>query len=172
MISLAPAPAVALHIDCAAGAVTQVRLAPYPTFSCQIYAEPGLSPHFQQELIDWLFQYSKKKPGPLPPYFSLDKLSPFQKKVLETMSQIPFGKVTSYGELARLAGNPKASRALGGACHRNPFPLFFPCHRVIQRGGSIGGFAGGIEIKKKLLGFEGNGPQEGAAAPPLDKIYS
>ena len=71
------------------------------------------------------------------------------------MAKIPFGQTKSYGELATLIGSPKGARAIGRACHTNPFPLFFPCHRVVGHGGALGGFAAGVEIKRKLLEFEG-----------------
>ena len=153
MILLAPAPAVALHIQCTAGAVVQVALSLHATFSCHI---DGATPTIKQNLVRWLLEYAEKKPGPLPSSFSLEGLSPFQKRVLEKMGNIPFGEAKSYRELATLSGNPKASRAVGGACNKNPFPLFFPCHRIIQSDGSLGGFAGGGEIKRRLLAFERN----------------
>ena len=84
----------------------------------------------------------------------LDRLTPFRKKVLEAMQKVSFGTVTSYSELASEAGHPGAARAVGTACHFNPFPLFIPCHRVIAASGKIGGFALDINIKKMLLDFE------------------
>ena len=84
-------------------------------------------------------------------------LSPFQKKVFKASMKIPYGAVESYGSLAKKAGCPRGSRAVGGALARNPFPLVVPCHRVIRKDGSLGGFSagGGLELKKKLLKLEG-----------------
>jgi methylated-DNA-[protein]-cysteine S-methyltransferase len=75
----------------------------------------------------------------------------FQKKVLQAMRRIPFGSTVSYQELGIMVGSPNASQAIGSVCAFNPLPLIFPCHRVIQKNGKLGGFSGGIEIKKVLL---------------------
>ena len=61
----------------------------------------------------------------------------------------------TYGELAALAGRPAAARAVGAACGANPVPLIVPCHRVLAAGGGIGGFGGGLELKRALLEREG-----------------
>ena len=82
------------------------------------------------------------------------KATPFQKKVLESMKNIPYGKTMSYKQLAQSVGIPKGSRAVGNACGANPLPLYFPCHRVVMSDGGLGGFSGGIQIKKQLLFLE------------------
>lgn len=79
----------------------------------------------------------------------------FQHRVWQELEKIPYGEVITYGELARRAGNPKASRAVGQANHRNPIAILIPCHRVIAGGGKLGGYGGGTEIKRKLLVLEG-----------------
>jgi methylated-DNA-[protein]-cysteine S-methyltransferase len=82
--------------------------------------------------------------------------SPFQKQVLLTlMKNIPFGRTTSYGQLARLSGREGASRAVGWAMSRNPWPVIVPCHRVLTGKGGIGGFSSGLALKKTLLTLEG-----------------
>lgn len=78
----------------------------------------------------------------------------FQKKVWRKLEKIPFGKTRTYGEIAAAIGKPKASRAVGSACHNNPIAIIVPCHRVIGAGGKLTGFASGTEIKKQLLGIE------------------
>ncbi len=78
----------------------------------------------------------------------------FRRKVLMALSKVPYGTAVSYGELAALAGSPRASRAAGSACATNPLPLVIPCHRVIAAGGRIGGYGGGLEHKKFLLRLE------------------
>ena len=78
----------------------------------------------------------------------------FQKKVYAALLDIPYGKTASYGEIAARTGNPKAARAVGGACNKNPLLLVVPCHRVVGASGSLTGFAAGIETKKKLLALE------------------
>jgi len=74
--------------------------------------------------------------------------SNFTKRVYQSMRDIPYGKTVSYGQLAAVAGNPKASRAVGMVNHRNPLPLIQPCHRVIGSTGKMVGFAGGIWLKE------------------------
>jgi len=78
----------------------------------------------------------------------------FQQKVWQALIEIPFGETRSYGEIAKSIHQPKASRAVGMANHKNPLPIFIPCHRVIGANGKLVGYAGGIEIKKILLNVE------------------
>jgi methylated-DNA-[protein]-cysteine S-methyltransferase len=86
------------------------------------------------------------------------KLAPkgtaFQLDVLRALQEVPYGETISYGELAQRIGRPKASRAVGAANARNPLPIVIPCHRVIGSDGSLVGFGGGLEIKRKLLDLE------------------
>ncbi len=86
----------------------------------------------------------------------------FQRAVWEALPRIPYGETMSYGELARRIGKPKACRAVGLANGRNPLPIVVPCHRVIGADGSLTGFGGGIDIKRRLLALERE-----AASPPL-----
>ncbi len=78
----------------------------------------------------------------------------FQRAVWQALTRIPYGETVSYGELARRIGNPQASRAVGLANGANPLPIVVPCHRVIGADGSLTGFGGGLEIKRKLLALE------------------
>jgi len=77
----------------------------------------------------------------------------FQKKVWTEIAKIPYGQTRTYGELARAIDNPGSARAVGLACGANPLVLIIPCHRVVGAS-SLGGFAGGVDIKKKLLELE------------------
>ena len=79
----------------------------------------------------------------------------FQKQAWQSLMKIPYGKTISYGDQARQMRNPKAVRAVGGANGKNKICIIIPCHRVIGKDGSLTGFGGGIEIKKKLLQLEG-----------------
>ncbi|MDR1494767.1 MAG: methylated-DNA--[protein]-cysteine S-methyltransferase [Rickettsiales bacterium] len=81
--------------------------------------------------------------------------SPFQSKVWAALLKIPFGQSVSYRQLALIVGNPRATRAVATACGRNPIAVFIPCHRVIYSNGGIGGYSGGVAIKKMLLDMEG-----------------
>lgn len=89
----------------------------------------------------------------LPP-FSLQGTD-FQKSVWLALQNISLGKTSSYGEIAKTIGRPKATRAVGSACGSNPIPLLIPCHRVLAFNGKLGGFSGGLEIKIQLLAVEG-----------------
>ena len=80
--------------------------------------------------------------------------SPFRKKVLEAERNIPYGETRSYGEVAQMVNNPRASRAVGSANAENPLPLYFPCHRIISSNGSLGGYGGGLGVKQFLLDLE------------------
>lgn len=79
----------------------------------------------------------------------------FQKKVWVALTQIPFGKVTTYGKIAKQINNPKGVRAVGGAIGRNPIGIIIPCHRVIGKNGTLTGFASGLDRKQSLLELEG-----------------
>ena len=81
-------------------------------------------------------------------------VTPFQKKVLTALQQIPYGETASYGEVAGRIGNPFASRAVGQANARNPIPIVIPCHRVVGSNGTLTGFGGGMEVKQALLDLE------------------
>ena len=80
--------------------------------------------------------------------------SPFRKKVLEVERNIPYGETRSYGEVAEIVKNPRAFRAVGSANAENPLPLYFPCHRIISSNGNLGGYGGGLGVKKYLLDLE------------------
>lgn len=80
--------------------------------------------------------------------------SVFENKVWHKLSEIPFGKTISYGEIAILLGDIKFSRAIGAANGRNPIPIIIPCHRVIGKKGNLTGFSGGIWRKRWLLQHE------------------
>lgn len=81
----------------------------------------------------------------------------FYEKVYKAVSEIPRGKVATYGQIARMCASPRASRIVGGALHKNPLPGVIPCHRVVNRfGGLAPDFAfGGKEAQKALLNAEG-----------------
>ena len=80
--------------------------------------------------------------------------APFARKVLVKLCDVPYGQLTTYGELAVRAGSPRAARAVGGAVGRNPIPIVIPCHRVVA-GNGLGGFGGGLPMKRALLAIEG-----------------
>ncbi|MEF2781671.1 MAG: methylated-DNA--[protein]-cysteine S-methyltransferase [Clostridium sp.] len=106
-----------------------------------------------QEVTNQLMEYfeGKRKVFNLP-------LSPigtsFQQAVWEALCSIPYGETRSYGEIAKMIGNPKASRAVGMANNRNPISIIIPCHRVIGASGKLVGYGGGINKKIYLLDLE------------------
>ena len=79
----------------------------------------------------------------------------FQQRVWQALTRIPFGQTRSYADIARDIGQHRAVRAVGAANGRNPLPIVVPCHRVIGSDGSLTGFAGGVELKRRLLRLEG-----------------
>lgn len=81
--------------------------------------------------------------------------TPFQQAVWTELRRIPYGETRSYAQVAAGIGKPKAVRAVGQANHRNPLPIFIPCHRVIGASGKLTGYGGGLDLKEKLLELEG-----------------
>ena len=86
------------------------------------------------------------------------KGTPFQQKCWQALLQIPYGQTRTYGQQAAMIGNPKACRAVGMGNNRNPLPIFIPCHRVVGANGALTGYAGGLNIKEKLLQIERMNP--------------
>lgn len=82
----------------------------------------------------------------------------FRRAVLEDLATVPFGRAVTYGELAARAGSPRAARAVGSAMATNPIPILVPCHRVLRGGMRLGGYSGGLEVKRWLLAHEGIEP--------------
>jgi methylated-DNA-[protein]-cysteine S-methyltransferase len=107
----------------------------------------------------WLAVYfSGQEPDFLPPLGP--KGSPFQRAIWNALLKIPYGKTTSYGELAEQyeienRGKHSSARAVGGAVGRNPISILIPCHRVIGKNGGLTGYAGGVGTKLELLRLEG-----------------
>lgn len=103
-----------------------------------------------QTLFEWFKAYAEGQTLPFP----IPAGNSFQQRVWGSLCNIPFGSVLSYQELASICDCPRGARAIGNACGSNPLPFFIPCHRVIRKNGSLGGFGFNIEIKKRLLEFE------------------
>jgi methylated-DNA-[protein]-cysteine S-methyltransferase len=78
----------------------------------------------------------------------------FRRRVLRAIAAIPYGQTRTYREVAARAGNERAVRAAGTACGSNPIPIVVPCHRVLRTGGALGGYGGGLEMKRALLELE------------------
>lgn len=80
--------------------------------------------------------------------------SAFQRAVWDELRRIPYGETRSYADVARAIGHPSAARAVGAANGANPVPIVIPCHRVVRSGGKLGGYGGGLELKRWLLNLE------------------
>lgn len=103
-----------------------------------------------QQLIEYFSKARTEFALPLRP-----EGTPFQQSVWRALQAIPYGKTASYQDIAQSIGKPNACRAVGGANHVNPLPIIIPCHRVIGANGALTGYAGGLEIKRRLLALEG-----------------
>jgi methylated-DNA-[protein]-cysteine S-methyltransferase len=83
------------------------------------------------------------------------RVAAFHEQVLRELAQVPYGITTTYGALAGKVGRPRAARAVGTVMNRNPIPIVLPCHRVLGSNGALTGYAGGLDMKLKLLQLEG-----------------
>ena len=135
------------------GALTQLRFAPF-----------NPEPEWRQDR-----QQLAVAAAQLSEYFAGDRRNfelqlapsgtPYQELVWRELCSIPYGQTVSYGDVARRIGQPGGSQAIGGASHNNPLPIVIPCHRVIAANGDLGGYALGVEVKRRLLELEGAIPQ-------------
>jgi methylated-DNA-[protein]-cysteine S-methyltransferase len=104
----------------------------------------------RHELDEYFVQKRQKFTVPLDPVGT-----EFQLRVWRALRKIPYGQTRSYGEQAKMIGQPQAARAVGAANGKNPISIIVPCHRVIGADGSLTGFGGGLSTKRKLLELEG-----------------
>ena len=114
------------------------------------------SPARTADIVEQLRDYFAGERRRFDVRLDLRRVSPFQRRVLLAATRVPAGEVVSYGEIARRIGEPGGSRAVGQALGHNPIPIVIPCHRVVAAGGGIGGYTGGLAIKRKLLRLEGS----------------
>jgi len=105
-------------------------------------------------LADRLRSYGRGEAVAFPDALDFDGVSPFLRAVWEAAQDIPRGQTSSYGELAARVGRPGAARAVGQAMARNRWPIVVPCHRVVASDGGLGGYGGGLDMKKRLLRLE------------------
>jgi methylated-DNA-[protein]-cysteine S-methyltransferase len=83
------------------------------------------------------------------------RVAEFPAAVLHELARVPYGQTDTYGRLAARAGRPRAARAVGTIMNRNPIPIVLPCHRIVGANGALTGYAGGLEVKRRLLELEG-----------------
>lgn len=103
------------------------------------------------EVAEYMMNAREKFETPL----DLSTGTEFQRTVWRRLQRVAFGKPTTYQELAAAVGRPAAARAIGNAVGSNPLPILIPCHRVLAAGRNLGGFSGGLKVKKQLLAIEG-----------------
>ncbi len=134
-----------LKVECSDTALVSVRITVQPGED----SSNGLCREVGNQLEEYFA--GKRRTFDLP----LDPVgTEFQRKVWEALQAIPYGARRTYGEIAAVVGNPKASRAVGMANNRNPIMIIIPCHRVVGADGALTGYAGGLEMKQTLLELE------------------
>ena len=102
---------------------------------------------------------------------AMERCGPFQTLVLRAEHAIPRGRLSTYGRIAAHIGHPRAARAVGSALGTNPFPILIPCHRAVRTDGGLGGYAGGLEMKRALLALEGITLSPDGRAPTDRFVY-
>lgn len=151
---------VKLAVTVQDGAVTQIVLHGRAT------RPPGtpLEHQVTQELAEYLTGQRSRFTVPVSPTGT-----PFERRCWDALQRIPYGETRTYREIARAVGSPRGFRAVGSANHKNPIPIIIPCHRVVASGGGLGGYGGGLDLKRRLLALEQSrhsswGPEEGVGA--------
>ncbi|MBX3303660.1 MAG: methylated-DNA--[protein]-cysteine S-methyltransferase [Nitrospira sp.] len=109
----------------------------------------------RHQLLDYLAGKRNTFDVPL----DLSRGTSFQRHVWRTLRRVPYGKLRSYQWIAARVGGPHYARAVGNAVGANPLPIVVPCHRIVAHDASLGGFSGGLSMKRKLLSLEGTLPQ-------------
>ncbi|MFI3323474.1 MAG: methylated-DNA--[protein]-cysteine S-methyltransferase [Rikenellaceae bacterium] len=137
------------YIECRGDVVVSLQLSRGAETLCCGERTPFTDGIFAQ-VVEYLAGERLEFDAPL----DMGHLTPFQQKVLRALQRIPYGEVCSYKQIAEAIGSPKAARAVGGACNRNPIHLIIPCHRIVGTNGSLTGYAAGVEIKEQLLEIE------------------
>lgn len=116
--------------------------------------EAGLAPNVFKDVIKRFRLYFSGRRTAFPDKLDLSEATDFQRRVWEAARRIPYGETGSYAFIALQIGKPKAARAVGQALGRNPLPIIIPCHRVLRSDGGLGGFSGGLAMKRRLLTLE------------------
>jgi methylated-DNA-[protein]-cysteine S-methyltransferase len=112
------------------------------------------SPHLFKDLMERLKVYFSGHRTTFPDKLNLSRATHFQREVWEITRLIPYGETRSYAWVAEQIKKPQAVRAVGQALGKNPLPIIVPCHRVVASNGKLGGFSGGVEMKRYLLSLE------------------
>jgi methylated-DNA-[protein]-cysteine S-methyltransferase len=118
--------------------------------------QASLSSEPFDDLVERLRSYFSGHRTTFPDNLDLSEATPFQREVWQVLRLIPYGETRSYAWVAESIEKPGAARAVGQAVGKNPLAIIIPCHRVIASDGTLGGFGGGLELKRHLLHLEGN----------------
>lgn len=147
-IAVGPKGVLAIHYGAEPSAVDLARIV-------RTYG-PGVLPdaHRADPVARELDQYFAGKRRRFDVAVDLTPLTDFQRRLLSATARVPFGEVSTYAKVAAQAGNEKASRAAGQALGSNPIPIVVPCHRVLASDGTLGGYSGGLDAKRRLLALE------------------
>lgn len=146
-------PKIRLNVHVFKEVIHQITLEYAPALQLSIQTQENTSA-IEKQLLAWLVAYGKKDPFPIA---DLPLVYPgsFMGNAWKALADIPFGEVRTYQEIAVQLNNPRASRAVGTSCRRNPYPILVPCHRVLPKGAcGVGNFAFGSSMKESLLNFE------------------
>jgi len=107
-----------------------------------------------KELKEQLRRYYAGEPVTFSAKLDLEGYTPFERRVWAATSRIPYGQTRPYSWVAKEVGSPRAYRAVGAALAKNPIPIIIPCHRVLRKDGTLGGYGGGLDMKRRLLEME------------------
>lgn len=145
---LCPSPVGNLVVCEEAGRLAAVRLNEIPIGA--VPEETSVGKEACSQLVDYF--RGQRKDFQLPLAW---KGTPFRQRVWQVLLDIPYGETRTYAQVAEAVGSPKAVRAVGGACHDNPWLIVVPCHRVVGSSGQLTGYAAGLDTKRFLLEYEG-----------------
>lgn len=135
------------------GAVTHLYLNPAGAVLPAEERETPLLAEEMRQLAEYFAGERREFELPLAP-----EGTPFMRRVWAELVKVPYGAIATYGEIAERIGNPGGSRAVGLANNRNPIAIIIPCHRIIGSSGKLVGYAGGVELKERLLALESGSP--------------
>ena len=135
------------------GAVTHLYLNPAVAVLPAEERETPLLAEAMRQLAEYFAGERREFELPLAP-----EGTPFMRRVWAELVKVPYGATATYGEIAERIGNPGGSRAVGLANNRNPIAIIIPCHRIIGSSGKLVGYAGGVELKERLLALESGSP--------------
>lgn len=150
----------AIHLSATSGGITGIRFSENTAEFLMdqavrtgeqewVRGERGLLADAEAQIREYLEGKRREFDLPLDP-----RGTAFQRAVWEALRKIPYGETRTYADLAGALAAPRAVRAVGAACGANPIAIVIPCHRAVAKGGGLGGYSGGLELKRRLLDLE------------------